>query len=303
MAIGLSTYQDTSRREDLISILKDISPLGGNYLFANLGSTSASQTLHEWPVLHIARATSVTFRAEGSDPTVVDHTAPSRSQNVTGILGRPVRVTGTESVVSTATNRDPMSHQKEIAMKQLVQDIEYALVNGALASGSSGVARGMAGINGTISTHVTARVSGTTISITEIEDIMQEVWDDVDSGFMGKTLLVPMGIARTISGFTTNVTQYVNETDKIYRNIKTFQGSTGEVKVVPHKDVNKTGGTAHLYLINEEMYKVAYLRKPQWKSYATNGDYEVGEYLTELTLESLSQRASAKRTGYRIEPH
>lgn len=301
MPIGLGSYQDSSRREDLISLLKDISPLGGNYLYANLGSTEAKQTLHEWPVLHIARATSVTFKAEGATATVVDHTAPSRSNNITGILARVVQVTGTETEVATATNRDPMSHQKEIAMKQLVQDIEYALVNGAYASGSSGVARGMAGLNGVISSFVTARASGTSMSVTELEDIMQSVWDNVDGGFVGKTLLVPMGVARKISGFTTNVTNYVNETDKVYRNIKTFQGSTGEVKIVPHKDVNKGAGTAHVYLINEDMYRVAYLRKPAWKQLASTGDYELGQYITELTLESLAEKSSAKRTGYRVE--
>ena len=301
MAIGLQTYGDTSRREDLISLLKDLSPLGGNYLYGNLADTTASQTVHQWPVLHIARATSVTFVAEGADATVVDHTAPSRSDNVTGILARTVRVTGTEAEVATATGKDPMSHQKEIAMKQLVQDIEFALVNGTKASGASGVARGMAGLDGVISSHVTARASGTSMSVTEIEDIMQTVWDNVDGGFVGKTLLVPMGIARKISSFTTNITNYVNETDKLYRNIKTFQGTTGEVKIVAHKDVRKTAGTATAYLINEDMFRIAYLRKPFWKSLAVNGDYEVGQYLTELTLESLAEKGSAKRTGYRVE--
>ena len=194
-----------------------------------------------------------------------------------------------------------MAHQKEIAMKQLAQDIEFALVNGTKASGASGVARGMAGLDGVISSHVTARASGTSMSVTEIEDIMQSVWDNVDGGFTGKTLLVPMGVARKISSFTTNITNYVNETDKLYRNIKTFQGSAGEVKIVPHKDVRKTAGTATVYLINEDMFRVAYLRKPFWKSLAVNGDYEVGQYLTELTLESLAEKSSAKRTGYRIE--
>jgi hypothetical protein len=301
MAIGLQTFDDTSRREDLISLLKDISPLGGNYLYSNLGQSSAQQTVHQWPILHISRATSVTFKAEGADATVVDHTAPTRSDNVTAILSRVVQVTGTESEVSTATGRDPMAHQKEIAMKQLVQDIEFALVNGAKVSGSSGVARGMAGLDGVISSNVTARSSGTSMSVTELEDIMQSVWDNVDGGFMGKTLLVPMGVARKISGFTTNITNYVNETDKVYRNIKTFQGSTGEIKIVPHKDVRKTGGTASVYLINEDMFRVSYLRKPKWQPLAVSGDYEKGQYITELTLESLAEKSSAKRTGYRIE--
>jgi hypothetical protein len=302
MAIGLQTYDDASRREDLLSILKDVSPIKDVYLFNRLGDTSADGTYHEWPVRHISRATSVTFRAEGVDATVVDHTAPTRSGNITGILHRVVNITGTQSEVDVATGKDPMTDQKEIAMKQLTQDIEWALINGGTkVSGSSGVARQLSGLDGVISTHVTARASGTSVSVTELEDIMEEVWTDVGSGFGGSTLLVPMGINRTISGFTTSITNYVNETDTLYRNVKTFMGSAGEIKVVPHKDVRNTAGTATMYLINEDMFKVAYLRKPFWKPLAVSGDYEKGMYITEFTLESLAEKASAKRTGYKKE--
>jgi hypothetical protein len=302
MAIGLQTYTDTSRREDLLSILKDVSPIKDVYLFNRLGDTTADNTYHEWPVRHISRATSVTFRAEGAAATVVDHTAPTRSGNYTGILHRVVQITGSQAEADTATGKDPMTDQKEIAMKQLTQDIEWALINGgAYSSGASGTARSVAGLDGTISTHVTARASGTSVSVTELEDIMEEVWTDVGAGFGGSTLLVPMGINRTISGFTTNVTNYVSETDTLYRNVKTFQGSAGEVKVVAHKDVRNTAGTATMYLINEEMFKVAYYRKPSWKPLATSGDYELGMYLAEFTLESLAEKASAKRTGYKKE--
>ena len=302
MAIGLQTYQDTSRREDLLSILKDVSPLDGNYLFENLGESMADGTLHEWVTRDISRATSVTFKAEGADATVNDLTAPTRSNNITAILERTVQVTGTQLEVATATGKDPMTDQKEIAMRQLTQDIEFALINGASkVSGSSGVARQMVGLDGVISTHVTARASGTSMSVTEIEDILEEVWTSTGSGYAGKTLLVPMGLARTISGFTTNITNYVTSTDSLYRNIKTFQGSAGEVKVVPHKDVRNTAGTTTVYLINEDMYKVAYLRKPAWKPLAVSGDYEKGMYNVEFTMESLAEKTSAKRTGYKKE--
>lgn len=302
MAIGLQTYTDTSRREDLLSILKDVSPLDDNYLFENLGESTAENTLHEWPVRHIARATSVTARAEGFDATVVDLTAPTRSTNYAMILDQVVQITGTQEKAVTATGKDPMVDQKQIAMRQLVQKIEYSLVNGGAAvSGASGVARVSAGLDGVISTHVTARASGTSMSITEIEDIMEEVWTDTGKGMGGKTLLVPFGINRTISGFTTNITNYVNQTDKLFRNVKTFQGSAGELKIVPHKDVRNVAGSATVYLINEDMYKVAYYRKPFWKPLAVSGDYEKGMYVTELTLESLAEKTSARRTGYKKE--
>lgn len=305
MPIGLGTYQDTSRREDLLSILKDVSPLDGNYLFENLGESTASNTLHEWVTRNIPRATSITFQAEGFTATAVDHTAPTRSNNITAIASRVVQVTETQQVVDTATGKDPMTDQKEIAMRQLIQDMEWALVNnGSKVSGSSGVARQMAGLDAVISSHVTARASGTSMSVTEIEDIMEEVWTDVGQGLGGKTLLVPFGINRTISGFTTNVQNYTNynsNSGTLYRSIKTFAGSAGEIKIVPHKDVRNVAGSVTVYIINEDMYKKAYLRKPQWKPLPADGDFEKGMYVVEFTLESYAQLTSGKRTGYKKE--
>ena len=299
----LVTYQDSTRREDLIKILKDISPLDGNYLYDNLGMTDASGTLHEWTTRHIDRATSVTHRAEGFEAGEGDPKLGTRSNNITAIVAREVKVSKTELAVATATGKDPFADQKEIALQRLVQDHEYVIVNGSKASGASGTARQTAGIDNMISSHVTARASGTSMSVTEIEDIMEEVWNDVGNGFVGRTLLVTMGIARTTSGFTTNIANYVEETDKLYRNIKTFEGSAGQVKIVPHKDVRNVAGSVTVYLINEEMYKVAYLRKPEWDDQPATGSYVRGMYESEFTVESLAEKASAKRTGYKKEAH
>lgn len=304
MPIGSDTYLGWDNiREDLLSVLKDVSPLDGNYLTDHLGSSEASSTLHQWEVFNLTRATSVTFSPEGAEATTTDLSHPSRSTNYTAILNQVVKVTGSNEVADTAVGGDPMAFHKRNALRILKQKMEWAIINGASkVSGSSGVAREMAGLEGTISTNVTARASGTSMSVQEIEDMMQDVWDDVGDGFMGRTMLVPMGIKRTISGFSTNITNYVNDTDNLYRNISVFEGSTGQIKVIPHKDVRNTAGTVAVYLINEEMFKQAFYRKPFFKELASTGDYEWGEYITEFTLESLAQITSAKRTGYKKEP-
>lgn len=302
MAIGLGTYQDASRREDLLSVLKDVSGLNGNYLMSNLGTAEAKQTLHEWLIYDQSRATSVTFVAEGADATVADLSAPTRSVNVTSILTEVIQVTGTERAVETGTREDPWTFQKRKGLERMSQKMEWSLVNkGTFASGSSGVARGMLGLDGVISTHVTARASGTSVSVTELEDMLEEVWTDVGMSDVGTTVLVPMGIKRTISGFSTSITNYANDTKTLFRNISIFDSSAGQVKIVPHKDVRNVAGSGTMYLINEDMYKVAYLRRPSFKDLALSGDYERGQYLTEYTMESLAEKTSAKRTGYKVE--
>lgn len=302
MAIGMQTYDQGDKRESLLSILKDTSPLGGNWLVGNLGTSTALQPLHQWTTYHVSRPTSVTPKAEGVDATVVDHTAPSKSQNYTAILHRVVQVTGSDQSVEPANGYDPMTFQKRVALSQLNADMEFSLLRGTggPSAGLSGIARGMAGIDGVISTLITARASGTSFSTTELEDIFQDSWDQVGSEYVADTLLVTMSIKRKISGFTTNVTNYISETDKLYRNISSYEASTGVITIVPHKDMRNTAGTTTVYAIKKDMFRMAFLRnrEPKWVPLAKTGDADKGMYITEFTLESLGEKHAVRRTGY-----
>jgi hypothetical protein len=305
MAIGMTSLLQGDMRESLMSVLKDTSPLGGNWLTGNLATSTALQTYHQWPTFSVARPTSVTGKAEGADGTVVDLTAPVKSGNYTAILARVVQVSGTDRAVSTSTNEDPLAFQKRVALKKLNADMEYNLVNGSAAAvGTSGVAATMAGLAGVISTNYSARASGVSLSTTTLEDILQVSWDAVGNEYVANTLLVPMCIKRRISGFTTNVTNYVSETDKLYRNITTYEASTGVITIVPHKDVNHSAGnTTALFAIRPELFRIAFLkdRDPKWQEFGRTGDAEKGQYITEMTMESLAEKAGVYTTGFRVD--
>jgi len=180
MAYGLLTYQDASRREDLISLLKDVSPLGGNYLVGNLGTSVARNTLHEWVTYNQTRPTSVTFSVEGADASFDDLTMPVRSRNYTAILTESIKVSNTERAQSIATNEDPYAFQKQKALMRMNAKMEFAVLNGAGPSaGASGFARGMAGIDSCITTNATALASGTSLTVTRLEDLLQLSYDQV----------------------------------------------------------------------------------------------------------------------------
>lgn len=298
--MALFSYDDTSRREDLLAILRDVSPASDNYLVTNLGKSTAYNTLHEWPVRSIARSTADNSVAEGTSPTEPTGNAPTRSNNITAIFRRAVKVSGTEEAVSRALPGSALDDEKKVKLMQLKADMEYALINGAKASGASGTARGMAGINNVISTNLTARSSGTSMSTTELEDILQNSWDAVGSAFVADIVLTPMGIKRKIAGFTTGVTRYTDQPDHIYNNVAIYESSSGVVKIIPHKDVINGTGTTHVYALREDLYKMAFLtnREPKFEPLAKTGDFETGMYVTELTLESLAEAASVKRYGY-----
>lgn len=299
--MGMQSYQMSDRREDLLSILKDVSPNTDNYLTTNLGvGPKATNTYHEWPVYNTARPTSVTAYAEGADATEVDLTTPTRSGNVVVGLNKVVKVTGVARLINTATGEDDLTFQKREALKRLKADMEFITINGAFASGASGVARGMIGINGLISTNISARSSGTSFSEAELNDIMQESWTAVSSEYVADLLLVPMVIKRRIAGFTTNLTRYISaESKKLEGDIQVYGSQVGkDIAIIPHKDVVSAAGTLTVYALREELFKHSFLREPEWQELAKSGDYDKGQYLVDFTLESYAQAASVKRTGY-----
>lgn len=300
--MGLFTYDDPVRRESLLDLLRDVSPIGGNYLVGKLKESKATNTLHEWPTFNVARPTSTNFKAEGAVFADEANTAPVRSQNITAIVTRAVTLSDTEAVINSAGVKDPFAFQKAVSFKKLAADMEFALVRGtALVSGASGTARQMAGLMGVISTNLTARNSGTSMSVTELEDILQNSWDAVgDMEYVANTVLVPMGIKRKMATFTTRVTVNQDSKDRVFNNISYFEGSAGTVKIVPHKDLINATGSTQVLAINENMFRIAFLRKPKFTEMGKDGDRVRGQYVTEFTLESLAERTSVHRYGYAL---
>jgi len=300
--VSVISYDDGSRRESLLSILRDVSPNTDNYFVSNLKKApNATNTLHEWVTYNTARPTSTNFVAEGAAASYAVISQPVRTNNITAIVSRPVRVTGTEKAIATATGEDPYVFTKAEALKMLKADMEYAILNGAVASGASGTARGMTGIVGCISTNMTARNSGTSFSEVEFNDIMQESYNAVGSAYIADLLVCPIVIKRRISGFTTNTRNIEAKEKRLTSEIQVYDSEVGKsVMIVPHKDVNAAAGTLTVLALNESTFAMSFLtdREPQWQELAIDGDRSNGQYITEFTLVSYAQRASVKRTGY-----
>jgi hypothetical protein len=294
MALGDFTYGNNSRREDLLSILKDVSPVGNNYLVGTLGTSIARNTLHEWVTYYQARPSEVSFALEGADATIVDLQNPVRSNNITAIITEVIQVTGSMRAVDIATNQDPYAFQKEKALKRMNAKMEFALVNGTKASGATGTARGMAGIDACVTTNVSV-LSLVSLSMSHVEDAIQRSWEKVGAEYVADTILTTMALKRRFTTFTTYVTNFANNTNQRFQNVTTFESSAGAVNIVPHKDV----ATGKLYALRLECFKMAFLqgREPQFVELAKTGDADKGMYLTEMTLESLAEPASVKVSG------
>lgn len=303
--LSVISYDDGSRRESLLSILRDVSPNTDNYFVSNLKKApNATNTLHEWVTYNTARPTSVTFASEGAAASYAVLSSPVRTSNITAIITAPVRVSGTEKAIAVATGEDPYVFQKAEAVKRLKADMEYAIVNGTRASGASGTARGMTGIDGCISSNFTRRASGTSFSEIELNDIMQNSYDSVGSAYIADLLVCPMVIKRRVSGFTTNTRNIEAKEKRLTSEVQVYDSQVGKsVMIIPHKDVRAVGGSLTVYALREDTFGMSFLtgREPQWQELAIDGDRSNGQYLTEMTLVSFAQNASVKRTGYALE--
>lgn len=303
MAFGKYAEQN-EMRESLLSILKDVSPNEDNYFVSNLGKARpATNTIDEWNTYYQARPTSVTFGVEGATTTYADLTVEDRTNNRTAILEQSVRLSRTRNSIAMVSGEDALGKEKERALKRLKSDMEFATINGAYASGSSGVARGMAGIDGCISTNVTAWASGRSFTEADLNDIVQASYDQVGMEYIADVVVAPVVIKRRISGFTANNTRNVDASAKrLTKEVRVYDAEVGQtVMVIAHKDVRKAAGTLTVYALNESCFEHAFLvdsGEPHWEERAKDGDRVNGTYITEFTLVSYAQRASVKTTGW-----
>ncbi len=298
MAFGLITYNDASRREDLMDVLADVSP-DETPLLTLFGTSTARGTLHEWLNYNISRPTSVSADYEGADTTFADLTAPSRVTNKTHIIKQPIQVSRTERRMNVAAIGDPYAFQKADGLRQLKLKMEFALLNSTTASGASGVARSMTGIDAFITSVVTARASGTSYSETELNDMAADAYAMVSADKVFDMLLVTVKIKQAIAGFSGNATRYIQATERrLVKDVLVYDSAVGSHRILHHRDVRNVAGSTTVYGLREELHKVAYLDKPMFEELGKVGDADRGHWVTEFTGEVLNEKADLKRTGY-----
>lgn len=298
MAWGLITYQDASRREDLLDVIGDVSP-DETPLLTLFGTSTARGTLHEWLKFNVSRPSSVSTSIEGADTTFGDLTAPSRENNVTQIIKTAVQVSRTERKVNVAAIGDPYAFQKAEQLRVLKLNMEYAVLNAAKASGSSGVARQMNGVDAFITSVVTARNSGTSFSEQELNDMSADAYNTVSADKVFDMVLCTVKIKQAIAGFSGNSTRYIDAKDrKLVKDVLVYDSAVGSHRIMHHRDVRNAAGSTTVYGLREELHKIAYLDKPMFEELAKVGDADRGHWVTEFTLEVLEEKGDLKRTGY-----
>jgi len=287
---SLITYGDTSRREDLLDIITNISPKE-TQLLSGLKQSTAKNTLHEWQTDTLA-AVAHNAVVEGADVSPGALTTPSRVVNITQNIQKSYKVSETQRAVDHAGFDDQLAYQIQKAMKEWANDTELALMQGTLASGNGSTARQLKGVIQFVSSNASAHTSGSnTLNEDRLNDSIQDAWDD---GGNPDEIYVDATFKRRISSFTANATKNVDITDKRLVNaVDVYESDFGVHKVFKHRRMP----TGVLLNLDSERWAVAFLRKPQQYEIGRVGSSTQGFIEGEVTLEALNEVASSKRTG------
>lgn len=283
------TYTAIGNREDLIDVIVNISPTKTPVL-SMTESVRAMATLHEWQT-DALNAPTANAAVEGFDSTGATITPTSRLNNYTQILTKDFVISGTQEIIRKAGRSSEIGYQTQKLTKELATDIEYALViNSATASGASGTARQLKGLNGWISTNSGSATANRALTSAILDANLQLAWaagGDPDVILSGGAQKI------AIAGFTNNTRYIAADVAKLVNSIDIYQSSFGTLKTVLSHVMN-TSKANDLYCLDMSYWRKAWLRPVSLAELARTGDARRFQLVAELTLESLNEKASSR---------
>lgn len=291
MAVGY-WYDDAANRESLLDMIENISPKE-TQLLSGLGRSKATAVRHEF-LTDTLKTPAHNAYVEGVDASYPAPTNPTRLVNYTQIIRVGYSISDTEKAALQAGFNDRVSYEDSKGFAAWKNDAEFAVMRASLVCGSGSAARSMRGIknfinSGTGPNYTSA--SGVTLTESLLNDRLQDVWDN---GYEIDAIYVPMYLKRKISGFSSNTTRNVNADDKrLVQSIDVYQADAAKlVKLFAHRYVRVSGDTNYdIVGIQEDKFRIAYLRTPTIRENAKTGDATNKEAVGEFTLECLTPKA------------
>jgi len=300
MAIGLITFDDGSRREDLTDILTNLSPQETPLLSGLQEGPDAQNPLHEY-VKDTFAAAADNAAAEAVGFTVTDHTAPSRAVNIVQNFFKHIQVSDDQVRTRHGGNVDnAFEYQIGKNLTELAKDVELALMRGSKASGNSGVARRLEGVINGISTNSTTRSSGSSLGETTFNDIIAMVKDDTDE--VPDEIYVGTQLRRDISGFSGNSNSRLNipaDDKRLVNSIDVYVSDFGMHKIFWHRNVNNAANAKELVAIRRETWALSFMVRPGVQRLPMeSADRQRAQAWAKLTLENRFEQANAVVDGF-----
>lgn len=302
-------------REDLADVIYNIAPTDTPFM-NGISRGTANQVFCEWQT-DTLDAAAANRAIEGDDPTAKTFSASTRIGNYCQISQKTVVVSGTSISSDQAGRANELSYQVAKRGKELKRDMEFSLTqNQASSAGGAGTARSLASLESWLATNKTSAgvsasgattpgySSGTVAAPTDastngtfekadLDAVIKLCWDE---GGEPDTIMVGSGTRTVISGFTGISTLQTDANLKgdvsLIGAVDFYKSNFGIFKVVP----NRFQRDATAFVLDLDMFSVAFLRPIQMYELSKTGDNEKRQMLSEYTLISKNQLGSGKIT-------
>lgn len=299
-------------REDLEDKIWDLFA-DESWALTNLDRVPATGTFHEWEKDVLVAATNAP-QIEGNDAAFTTIQAPTRQGNYTQIFKKHFLVSGTLEAVKKAGRAREAARQTVKQMRELKNDMEYAIVrNAASSGGGSGTGRALASMESWIADNevlatttssattpgfasgtVAAPTDGsTTGALTEgaFKTMLTSVWSD---GGDARVILTNTSQKAAIDGFAgiaaPRTMMNVGSKNAIIGAADIYKSDVGVHTLVLHRHVR----TSVVMGIDPEYWAVAFLRNPFMEQLAKTGDGTKYQLISEVTLVCRNEQASGK---------
>lgn len=302
---ALLTFTQIGAREDLDNTIWNISPLETPGLSA-FDKNKASFVTHEWQTDSLADA-AANAQLEGDTFTFSAPAVTTRLANTTQIAYKTMAVSKTASAVSTAGRNKEFVYQAMKRGKELKRDKEFIVFNNQTpvpqASASSSTARalrpvlawystnvqaGSGGGNGTTSAGRTDAATANRVDLSE-DMLKKAVRDAWTAGGQPDLVICGPSNKQKISTFGGNATRYIDAGDRLRASITYYEHDFGVIKVV----ADRFSRDRDVHVLDKRYWGESTLRAMTTEDTAKTADADNGVVITEFTIESRNQAASA----------
>jgi len=247
----------------------------------------------EWQTDALASA-STTGVVEGSDVETTALTATTRLGNYTQISRRMFRVSETQEAIDHAGRASEYAYQAAKALKALANDMEKTLHDGTGNSGASGTARELKGVRAAITTNVVTAATGSTtaaLTVDKLNELLRTIWAQ---GGKPNAIYVNGAQKEAVAKFSTPITRNIDAASKRYTSVvNVFDSAYGALDII----LDRYATASELLALQEDQFKVAYLRPVMTKQLPGNGGGQKGKVEAEDTLVYGNEKASGKITN------
>lgn len=299
-------------REDLEDTIWDLEPTE-YWALTNLDKVDANSTYHEWMVDQTLSATA-NRQIEGDDASYVTITSPTRVGNYLQVSRKTFLISRTQSKIKQAGKGSQAVRQTMKQMKELKNDMEYALVrNQASSAGGSSTGRSSAGMESWLATNeqlatttssattvgfssgtVAAPTDGTTTgALTEnaLKSAIQLAWAQ---GGNIKEILCDPTQKNVIDGFAGIATRTIDlgrtQQASIVSAASVYVTSYGTHNIRLHRHIR----SSVVLCLDPEYWAVAFIDKPFMEKLAKTGDGDKYQIVSEFGLVCRNEKANSK---------